>query len=132
MAGGVGGTREETGGVEKRAQAVECYADHYRRGDAGPPRQRAWTGGGEGEGEGGAIDAAARLAGVGGRRRCRVRDVVISGGGGWSRVVRVVVDVLLGLLRNSKDSSCFSQPQSNQTNTKIIFSGLCKIEDAEL
>jgi hypothetical protein len=52
MAGGVGGTREEAGGVEKRAQAVECYADHYRRGDAGPPRQRAWTGGGEGEGDG--------------------------------------------------------------------------------
>jgi hypothetical protein len=40
MAGGVGGTGEEAGGVEKRAQAAECDADHYRRGDAGPPRQR--------------------------------------------------------------------------------------------
>jgi hypothetical protein len=43
MAGGVGGTREEADGVEKRAQAAECDADHYRRGDVGPPRQRAWT-----------------------------------------------------------------------------------------
>jgi hypothetical protein len=76
--GGVGGTGEEAGGVEKRAQAAECDADQYCRGDAGPPRQRAWTCGGEGEG--GAIDAAARLAGMGGRRRGRVRGVVISGG----------------------------------------------------
>jgi hypothetical protein len=46
MAGGVGGTGEEAGGVEKRAQAAQFDADHYRHGDAGPPRQRAWTGGG--------------------------------------------------------------------------------------
>jgi hypothetical protein len=45
MAGGVGGMREEAGGVEKRAQAAECDADHYCRDDAGPPRQWAWTGG---------------------------------------------------------------------------------------
>ena len=40
MDGGVGGAGEEAVGVEKRAQAAECDADHDRRSDAGPARQR--------------------------------------------------------------------------------------------
>jgi len=40
MDGGVGGAGEEAVRVEKRAQAAECDADHDRRGDAGPARQR--------------------------------------------------------------------------------------------
>jgi hypothetical protein len=50
VAGGVGGTREEAGGVEKRAQAAECDADHYRRGDAGPRDSGRGQGGGQGPG----------------------------------------------------------------------------------